>query len=116
MRYKIDNLISQHRDDLLKEILDYFGRLATVVAVMIGAGLVMRFSSLISSTLPTLVFIAGSILLIASFILLAWVGVSGWHKVVKIRGLSWASHIFGVFILIFSTLFVVAGVHAAFNT
>lgn len=113
MKERVDNLVRNHRDDLLEVVLSFFGRLGTVIGVMAGLGALIRFREVVLPAAPGLVFLVAVLLLFVSFGLLVWVAFSGWYKLAEARGYSWGSHAIGLLIMVFSTFFVIAGLHAA---
>lgn len=113
MKPNIDNMLKSHRDDLLSEVLTFFNRLLTVVAVFAGIAAMIRFREKLLPSAPDLVALVGIILIIIAYGLLVWVSLSGWYKLTEIRGYSWRNHIIGILIMIISIVFITAGTYAA---
>ena len=78
MKERIDNLVRNHRDDLLEVVLSFFGRLGTVIGVMAGLGALIRFREVVLPSAPGLVFVVAVLLLAAAFGGLVWVAFGGW--------------------------------------
>ncbi|MBW0149544.1 hypothetical protein [Marinobacter arenosus] len=114
LKNRIDNMVGSHRDDLLEIVLSFLGRLATVIAVIVGIGALISYRDVVLPTAPDFILVSGVALVFGWFGLLVWVAISGWHKLAETRGYSWSTHAIGAVIMVFSMFFIIAGAHAAF--
>ncbi|QOJ08463.1 hypothetical protein [Nitrosomonas sp. H1_AOB3] len=116
MKARLDTMMRNFKMKPLEEVISYLEHLGVAVAFMAGSVAIMKFRALLVPEYP---FVAGFIgfgLFISSFVVLVWVAMSGWHKILEHRGYTRSNHVLGFILVFVSSLFVVAGIYATLSS
>ena len=114
LKTRLDELLRSFPLEPLADVFGYLERVAVSIAFMAGAIAIMKFPGIALPAAPLVAVLLGFGLLIGSFALLVFVGLSGWHMVLKKRGYTWLNHGLGLVIFLATVPFVVASAVSVF--
>lgn len=109
----IESLLNKRNDKFLELVIVYIERVVASLALMGGSLAVIKFSNVVSPY-PSFAFAVGLLLFNLSFILIFWVSIGGWWRVVNTFGGKFITYASGAFFLVVSSFCVTAGAYAAF--
>lgn len=110
-------LIKPFQEEALSAVIGYASRLLVATAVMAGSFAMMGFRNQLVPGLPVVATFAGSGLMVASFVLLAWIAWNGLAAVLQNRATRLIERLLAlIFFFGASVLFVIAGVYAIGRT